>query len=321
MRRLLLGLTRRGLFPTLACLTIAARPLAAHGPAPAAVGLLDRGPGRPPVIQLSVGFAAHDGTAWRFLCPALWGGPDAALAVATADALYVFGESSLVRIDLQRAAATIETEPLTSAAARDVDGGGGESYAIFASGGGSEVWHWSDAGLIRIYTDESPSWSALVRADQQLVMGRLDANDALHVGVAPHRPGRDRRLGDIPHRRSAPAAGMGRHRRRPRLRRPVGRLRGSRRHSARRGAVRCRSRVGHGLRGLSRERENAAGQLVATLFWRRRDLAYRSAKITVGQGPMSGASVQLSHAVSGATIWSAHPPAGTHAVPGLTTSS
>lgn len=84
----------RALSIAAAALCLLAAPALAHGPTPAALGVVPGTTREHGIVRLSSGLALRDDTGgWRYLCPAAWGGPGAPPTVLGTTGVWVLGDA------------------------------------------------------------------------------------------------------------------------------------------------------------------------------------------------------------------------------------
>lgn len=154
----------------------------AHGPAPAAIATLAADDeGELSLVQLSVGAGVRqsDGR-WYFACPALWGAPESPLMTATADTLWVAGDSGLTALDLPSGGATEVSVPVDSASVVAMRAWGGEAFVLGFAAGSASLWSLGGGGEAALTLEDEVRWSTLAVGPDVAVLGRA-AGDELVV--------------------------------------------------------------------------------------------------------------------------------------------
>jgi hypothetical protein len=166
------GRSRHVLFAVAAglCALAAPRPAAhAHGPAPAALGVLVWDGEQAELIRLNVGLARRVvGDRFRFICPALWGDERGVPAAPLASGEVVLAAGSGLFLLSAQGAPRPHPDPNARGVVLDVVQAGADLYALRVAGGQSELLAIDDQRVRTLWSDASVFFS--IAADERRVL-------------------------------------------------------------------------------------------------------------------------------------------------------
>jgi hypothetical protein len=150
-------------------------PARAHGPAPAALAVLDWEGDDARTLRLNVGLARRrpDGR-FRFLCPALWGDERGAPAATLADGNIVVAASSGLFLLDDEGALRPHPDPNARGASIDLVRGGAELFALRVAGGSSEVAVIEAHSVRTLWSSAETFFSVAADAQQLLLLRTTD---------------------------------------------------------------------------------------------------------------------------------------------------
>jgi hypothetical protein len=148
----------------------------AHGPAPAAVSVVDADAMGPKVVRLTGGYARRlDANRYAYLCPAAWGDdlvlpagliPGGPIVVAASRGLYLGDEAGNVKP---------HPDPAAAKPATDFAQLGGKLYVLRTAGTGSEVLE-VDATTVKVVFADESNWTAIAATSSAIGLLRLTAD-------------------------------------------------------------------------------------------------------------------------------------------------
>jgi hypothetical protein len=172
---MLRGASRHPLFAVALCAFVLALPRSAaraHGPAPAALGVLAWDGTQVDVVRLNVGLARRvEGERFRFVCPALWGDERAAPAAPLASGELLLAASSGLFLLSAQGAPRPHPDPNARGAVVDLVQAGDSLYALRVAGGKSELLA-VDAERARAVWSDATVFFSIASDDQRLLLLR-----------------------------------------------------------------------------------------------------------------------------------------------------
>jgi hypothetical protein len=159
-----------------AALLVVATPVtaAAHGTPPSVLSVVSADENGAVLLRLSGGLAVREGSAYRFLCPALWVDQNMLPALgASGGPNVVIGDQGLSLV-ADDGRVTPHPDPSARGPAIDIAALHGKLYVLRSQGAGSEVIEVGSDRVTTIWSADQ-AWNAIAAGDDFLLLARLHA--------------------------------------------------------------------------------------------------------------------------------------------------